>query len=90
MGQRPACATLEIKSINSDMDPTHVVSSDGSKAEPAASRPLRDDDDDEFRELTLAHRGIARAPRYDKKSQCNTIDINDAALLTFTMPVKPL
>lgn len=61
MGQRPACATLEIKSINSDIDPTHVVSNDGSRADWAASRPLRDDDD-EFKELTLAQRGIARAP----------------------------
>lgn len=58
------------------MEPTHVVSRDGSKTEPAASRPLRDDDD-EFRELTLAHRGIARAPRHDKKSWYKMIDVND-------------
>ena len=61
MGYRPAWATFEIRSISSDMDPTQVVSSDGSNAEPAASLPLRDDED-EFRELTLAQRGIARAP----------------------------
>lgn len=61
MGERPAWVTFEIRSNSSDIDPTHVVSSDGSNAEPAASLPLRDDDD-EFKELTLAQRGIARAP----------------------------
>lgn len=61
MGERPACATLEIKSINSDIEPTQVVNSDGSNAELVASLPLRDDEE-EFKELTLAQRGIARAP----------------------------
>lgn len=38
-----------------------MVKSDGSNVDPAASLPLRDDDD-EFRELTLAQRGMASAP----------------------------
>ena len=59
--ERPTCATFEIKSINSDIDPTQVVRSDGSNADPAASLPLRDDEE-EFRELTLAQRGMASAP----------------------------
>lgn len=38
-----------------------MVRSDGSNADPAASLPLRDDEE-EFRELTLAQRGMAKAP----------------------------
>ena len=51
-----------MSSVNSVIEPTQVVNSDGSNVDPATSLPLRDEDI-ELRELTLAHRGIARAPK---------------------------
>ena len=61
-GHLPTWATFFISSFNSASEPTQVVRKDGSKADPGRSLPLRDDVE-EFKELTLAQRGIARAPK---------------------------